>query len=127
MPKHKLVGMQLILIGMIFSPPALAVDLADYTVKDLLDPCIEGDNDSRWGTDAETECEQYVTGFTDAYVIFSQAGKQEGVCLPDPDIRADEVRWAFMRWAHKNYELRGMPAAKGLHQAIKSSFPCKKK
>ena len=98
--------------------------LADYSVAQLLEPCVEGDNDSRWGEVAESECEQYITGFTDAYVLLTQGGKKSGVCLPASN-RPDEVRWAFMKWAHKHYDQRGMPAGKGLLDVIKAEFPCK--
>ena len=101
-----------------------AAGLSDYTVKQLLEPCVEGDNDSRWGAAAEAECEQYVTGFTDAYVLFAKAGRDQNVCLP-ADNRPDEVRWAFMKWAHRHFDQRGMPAAEGLLAAIKAEFPCK--
>lgn len=102
-----------------------ASSLSAYTIKQLLDPCVEGDNDSRWGAAAEAECEQYITGFTDAYVLTGAGGKAEGVCLPEQN-RADEVRWAFMRWAHENYGQRDQPAAEGLIAAIKAHFPCMK-
>ena len=45
--------------------PALAViavtapafgQSADYRVRDLLEPCVEGDNDSRGGAVLEMEC-----------------------------------------------------------------------
>lgn len=97
-----------------------AGSLSKYTIKQLLDPCVEGDNDSRWGAAAEAECEQYITGFTDAYMLTAAGGKAEGICLPEQN-RADEVRWA-----HENYDLRDKPAAEGLIAAIKAHFPCKK-
>lgn len=103
---------------------AHAAKVAEYTTAELLEPCIEGDNDSRWGAAAEAECEQYITGFTDAYVLSGGPAK-DGVCLPAVN-RPDEVRWSFMKWAHRNYQLRNKPAAEGLHQAIKSEFACKK-
>ncbi|MFQ5745352.1 MAG: hypothetical protein ACE5HV_17490 [Acidobacteriota bacterium] len=69
-----------------------AADVSDYKVRDLLEPCVEGDNDSRGGAVLEMECEQYVSGFTDLYI---RAGldKKDGVCLPPAGNRADEVRW----------------------------------
>ena len=70
------------------------------------------------------ECEQYILGFTDAYVL-TNARKQDNVCLPPEGNRADEVRWVFMRWAYENYDKRDMPAALGLLEAIKSKFLCK--
>ena len=97
--------------------------LAEYTVAELLEPCMEGDNDSRWGAAAEAECEQYVIGFVDAYVLMG-AAKRDTVCLPAVGNRADEIRWAFMKWAHQHFEKREMPAAQGLLEAIKHTFPC---
>ncbi len=101
-----------------------AADISDYTVADLLEPCVEGDNDSRGGAVLEMECEQYVSGFTDLYI---RAGldKQDKVCLPSAGNRADEVRWAFMRWAHDNFDQRGMPAVDGLKATVQARFKCK--
>lgn len=100
-----------------------AAGLSGYSVEQLLEPCVEGDNDSRWGAAAEAECEQYILGFTDAFMLLTKGGKQEGICLPELN-RADEVRWAFMKWAHNNFELRGKPAADGLMAALRSDFGC---
>ena len=47
----------------------MAAKISDYSIKQLLAPCVEGDNDSRWGAVAETECEQYIMGFIDAYIV----------------------------------------------------------
>ena len=101
-----------------------AADISDYSVADLLKPCVEGDNDSRGGAVLEMECEQYVSGFTDLYI---RAGldKQDKVCLPPEGNRADEVRWAFMRWAHDNFDQRGMPAVDGLKATLLARFKCK--
>jgi len=110
------------------SPESIAepppTEFADYTVAQLLEPCMEGDNDSRWGAAAEAECEQYIIGFVDAYLL-SDLSERDKVCLPPQNNRADEVRWAFMKWAHKNYEKRNMPAALGLAETIKVRFACK--
>ena len=97
--------------------------LSDYKVEDLLEPCVEGDNDSRGGAVLELECEQYISGFTDLYIRAGLA-KQHKVCLPPVGNRADEVRWAFMRWAHDNYGKRGMPAVDGLIATLKARFRC---
>jgi len=94
-----------------------------YTVKDLLEPCQEGDNDSRWGATAEAECEQYIKGFTDAYNLLRDNGKTDNVCLPEQN-RLDEIRWAFMRWAHQNFDDRGQPAGEGLLTVLKERFTC---
>jgi len=102
---------------------AVAQDVSDYKVRDLLEPCVEGDNDSRDGAVLEMECEQYVSGFTDLYL---RAGldKRDNVCLPDTGNRADEIRWAFMRWAHENFERRNRPAVDGLIATLKARFAC---
>jgi len=102
---------------------AQAQELSGYTVKELLEPCVEGDNDSRWGAAAEAECEQYIKGFTDAYVMMTDGGKADNVCLPAQN-RPDEIRWAFMKWAHRNFDQRGMPAGDGLLATIKADFTC---
>lgn len=94
-----------------------------YTVKDLLEPCVEGDNDSRWGAAAEAECEQYIKGFTDAYGLLRDNGRADNVCLPEQN-RLDEIRWAFMRWAHKNFDEREQPASDALMTVIKERFTC---
>ena len=104
----------------------MTAKLSDYSIKQLLEPCVEGDNDSRWGAVAETECEQYIMGFVDTYILLAKGGKHDGVCLPTGGNRTDEVRWAFMKWAHRHYEKRNQPAVQGLLMTIKSEFPCKK-
>lgn len=109
---------------LLISTATSAAELSDYTVANLLEPCVEGDNDSRWGAAAEAECEQYIKGFTDAFVMITEGGKSAGVCLPAQN-RADEVRWAFMRWAHQHYDQRGMPAGEGLLATVKASFKCR--
>ncbi len=102
-----------------------AAELSDYTVEQLLEPCMEGDNDSRWGQVAEQECEQYIRGFTDAYLM-TVAGGAEGVsCLPPEGNRDDEIRWAFMKWTHKNLDMRDHPAAQGLLAMLREVFGCK--
>ncbi len=96
----------------------------DYTIAELLQPCKEGDNDARDGIIPETECEQYIAGFTDLY-FRSGLAKSDNVCLPAAGNRDDEVRWAFMRWAHENFSDRGEPAVDGLLQTLKAYFTCK--
>jgi len=102
---------------------AAARDLKDYKIRDLLEPCVEGDNDSRGGAVLELECEQYINGFTDAYVKLG-GPKRDNVCLPKTN-QADEIRWAFMRWAHENFDDRDRPAIDGLMETIKSVYRCK--
>lgn len=103
---------------------AEAAELRDYTVADLLKPCEEGDNDARWGANLETACEQFINGFTGAYLLTTEGGEAQGVCLPPPGNRSDEVRWAFTEWAYENYHRRHMPAAEGLLAAMKAHFSC---
>ena len=105
-------------------PASAAADLS-YKVRDLLDPCVEGDNDSRGGTILELECEQYVSGFVDLYL---KAGMdvRHGVCLPNTRNLSDEIRWAFMRWAHENYDQLLIPAVDGLIATLIDRFPCLK-
>ena len=103
---------------------ASADTLAKYSVEQLLSPCQEADNDSRWGEAAETECEQYLIGFTDSLVLAGLVGKEKGICLPEQN-RADEVRWAFMRWVHESYSARRkLSAAEGLMAALQDKMPC---
>lgn len=107
-----------------FTLPTLAHAELDYTIEELLLPCKEGDNDSRGGAVLEMECEQYIAGFTDLY---SRSGldKTDKVCLPPVGNRDDEVRWAFMRWAHEHFDERRDPAVDGLLRTLKAYFACK--
>ena len=123
MTRHlNLPGAVALAVSLIWTAGAIAGEISDYRVRDLLEPCVEGDNDSRAGAVLEMECKQYVLGFTDLYI---RAGltEQDNVCLP-PENRADEVRWAFMRWAHENFSDRDMPAVDGLLATIKARFKC---
>ncbi len=104
---------------------AQAAEISDYTIKQLLEPCTEGDNDSRWGQVAEQECEQYIRGFTDAYLTMVAGGAAGVTCLPPPGNRDTEIRWAFMKWVHKNFDRRGRPAAEGLMATLRDAFGCK--
>ncbi len=112
------------MLSLILAAAAQARDIKDYSVKDLLSPCVEGDNDSRGGAVLELECEQYINGFTDAYVRLG-GDKTDKVCLPSVN-QSDEIRWAFMRWAHDHFDDRGMPAVDGLRATVKERFKCKK-
>ncbi len=96
----------------------------DYRISDLLRPCVEGDNDARGGAVLEMECEQYVRGFIDLYIRAGLA-ERDGVCLPAEGNRADEVRWAFMRWVHENFDQRDDPAVDGLIATLRSKFRCR--
>ena len=95
-----------------------------YLAKDLLSPCQEADNDARWGEAAETECEQYIVGFVDALHATGMAGPGTEICPPGQNT-ADEVRWAFMRWVHKDYSNRTvMTASEALMGTLKDNFAC---
>ena len=110
------------LVAIALAGPAFAQS-ADYRVRDLLEPCVEGDNDSRGGAVLEMECEQYVNGFTHLYLRSGMARADKG-CLPEQN-QADEIRWAFMRWAHENFDDRDRPAVEGLIATLKARFACK--
>jgi hypothetical protein len=111
-----------VLLAATYAP---AAELSDYTIKQLLEPCTEGDNDSRWGQVAEQECEQYIRGFTDAYLTTVAGGAAGVACLPPPGNRDTEIRWAFMKWVHRNFDTRGRPAAEGLMATLRDVFGCK--
>ena len=119
-----LIGLMGALLAGWLSLPAEAAEVKGYSVADLLEPCVEGDNDARWGADLEAVCEQFIDGFIGAYLLLTDGGEARGVCLPPPGNRSDEVRWAFTKWAYENYQRRHMPAAEGLLAAIKAHFPC---
>ncbi len=110
--------------ALLLASAATATDISAYTVGELLGPCIVGDNDSREGATSEMECEQYIKGYTDAY-IQSGAAKADKVCLPDQN-RDDEVRWAFMKWAHEHFSDRNkIKAAEGVRSTLKANFMCR--
>ncbi len=109
--------------AVLLSVPAGAAEVSDYTIEQLLSPCVEADNDARWGAAAEAECEQYIRGFTDAYLLITDGGKADGICLPEQN-RDDEIRWAFMKWAKQHYGQRGRPAAEGLMITLRTAFKC---
>ncbi len=112
----------LILCGL--TSPVLSAELGNYSVADLLKTCEEGDNDARWGSDLEATCEQFINGFTGAYLLLTDEGKSQAVCLPPSGNRSDEMRWAFVKWAYDNFDRRHMPAAEGLLEMAKTHFPC---
>ncbi len=110
-------------VALLHASPAEATELSGYTVGELLGPCIVGDNDSRDGAVSERECEQYLKGFTAAY-IQSGTAEADSVCLPVQN-RDDEVRWAFTRWAYQNFsERNNIKAAEGVLATLKTAFKC---
>ncbi len=103
---------------------ALAVKYTDYTVKDLLSPCVEGDADSRWGETFEINCNQYLRGFSDAYFHFATQSKLPKVCFADEANRLNLLRWAFIKWATNNTDKQDWPAAQGLVAAVNAEMKC---
>jgi hypothetical protein len=55
-----------------------------YTIAKLFEPCDNADNDDRWGVGAEIECEQYLVGYTDAFLRLADAAGEE-VCPSEPN------------------------------------------
>ncbi len=106
----------------LWSASVYAADVSGDSIEDLLAPCVEADNDARWGAAAEAECEQYIVGYTDAFAQLAEAAGED-VCLPEQN-RPDEVRWAFMKWAKQNYGRRSEPAAEGLKIVLEHAFAC---
>lgn len=41
---------------------------------------------------AELECEQYINGFTDAYIALTSDRGEQAICLPEAGNRPDELR-----------------------------------
>ena len=92
--------------------PAQAVD---YSVKELLDSCLEGDNASREHETIEALiCNQYLRGFEDAYVVIG--GK--GYCFPSGPDRVADARRMFIKWGVNNTKAHGWAAADGVLAAM---------
>ncbi len=124
MKKHKTLGAAAVVAAAtLFAGAAGAAELSEYTSEELYNPCHEGDNEARWGAVAETECEQYLRGFTDAYILIVEKGAGDGICLPDVN-RDDEVRWAFMKWTVQNFSDRHRPAGEGVMETLREAFKC---
>lgn len=113
----------LALAAVLWLPAGLqAAEPWDYPGDALLDVCRTADNESRLvGQAAEVECEQYMTGFTDALIV---TGALKGICLPEQN-RPDEVRWAYMYWVNQHFSRRKEPAAALLLDTLKDRFKCK--
>ncbi|MCW2308911.1 Rap1a/Tai family immunity protein [Rhodobium gokarnense] len=94
-----------------------------YSAGGLLAPCMEADNDARWGSYAETECEQYISGFVDALQLAGMTGRGHDICLPELNL-PDEIRWAFMRYVNEDYDRRHLPAGAVLLDTLKAKFAC---
>ena len=115
---------QLATVATLVLGPAYAQSTSGYSASELMSPCQEADNDARWGEAAETECEQYILGFVDALWSTGMAGEGTEICPPTANT-GDEVRWAFMRWIHKDYSNRtSMSAADALLGTLKDNFSC---
>ena len=113
------------ILASVLAGGAFAADLSDYSARRLLAPCIEGDNDSRDGAVLELECEQFIRGFTEAFLILTDGGEHE-VCLPPPGNRADEIRWALMRWGAANHRRLHINAGKALLETFRTEFACER-
>ena len=114
----------LVAVAVLGSSPVVAQG-ANYTVKDLLQPCREGDNDSRGGMLDELECEQYINGVVDT-IALTRNLTQSGICLPSVNRRPDDIRRAFVKWAYENHDQQKEPASKGVLRTLKSKFACGK-
>jgi len=89
---------------------------ADYTVKNLLDSCLEGDNASREHESFEAMvCNQYLRGFEDSYVAIG--GK--GYCFPSGQDRVANARRMFIKWGVNNTRAHGWAAADGVLAAMR--------
>ena len=118
------IGLLCIMFIVALASPVQSAELGKYSVANLMQTCEEGDNDARWSSELEATCEQFIDGFTGAYLLLTNKGKSQSVCLPAPGNRSDEMRWAFVKWAYDNFDRRHMPAAEGLLEMVKSKFPC---
>lgn len=115
-------------ISIALAVPAAAdgpFDGTGYGARDLLNICQEADNASRLlGQLAETECEQYISGFVDALLQAGATGTEAGICPPASNT-ADEIRWAFAKWVHASWSERtALSAAEAVHATLKENFPC---
>ena len=99
---------------------AMTLPTQAYTAADLLTPCVEGDNDSRWGEVAILECEQYIKGYLDALEHLDQ---NPTFCLPEQN-RDTDVRWAFMKWVYADFERRKLPAREAMKKTLEQGYPC---
>lgn len=101
-----------------------AAQAATYLASDLLTPCQNADNDSRWGEGPEKECEQYLYGFSDALTASGQASAM-GICVPEQNA-GPEMRWAFVKWVHGDFTARRMMSAgDAVLGTLKEAFACK--
>ncbi len=115
-------------LGLAFAAPEAAADGfagTAYPARDLLNICQEADNASRMiGQIAETECEQYMTGFVDALFLAGGTGPEAGICPPQVNT-ADEMRWAFAKWVHASWtERTAMSAGDAIMGTLRDSFAC---
>ena len=99
----------------------------DYSGITLAALCLEGDNDSRRGVEAERECEQYIRGFLDALgtLQLEQASVSlPQLCLPAEIDALDAVRRNYTRWVFENFEQRESPAGAVLMESLQQEFAC---
>ena len=111
--------------GLAATPTQAANEPSDYTVKALLEVCMEGANDAREGATDELACNQYIRGVTDAVVILRMDGK---LCLPKADgARSGELSRAFIKWVYDDFDRRDLPAAQGVLEMLMERYACKNK
>jgi hypothetical protein len=101
--------------------------LTETTAISLAATCLEVDNDSRRGVEAEQECEQYLRGFLDALGALASSGAGANIpalCLPDNIDALDAVRRAYTRWVFEHFQQLEIPAGDALLQVFEESFSC---
>ena len=92
----------------------------DYSALTLATLCLDGDNDSRRGVEAEKECEQYIHGFVDAYLVVSQ----NPLCFPENVDRLDAIRRVYTPAVIQSSELRQVLANTALLDVLQDAFTC---
>jgi hypothetical protein len=108
--------------GALIAMPVQANDVSGYTVKDLLNTCIEGANDAREGAFDEMICDQYIRGVTDAVIVLKM---DKGLCLPKADdARSGDLSRAFIKWVYKDFSRRSQPAGQGVMEMLMEEFVC---
>ncbi len=109
-------------IGLATAPALADNEPSGYTVKELLDVCMEGANDAREGATDELSCNQYIRGVTDTVVILRMDDK---LCLPKADgARSGELSRAFIKWVYDDFDRRDLPAAQGVLEMLMDRYAC---
>ncbi len=108
--------------GLTAAPLQAANEASGYTVKELLEVCMEGANDAREGATDELACDQYIRGVTDTVVILKM---DTGLCLPKADgARSGDLSRAFIKWVYDDFSRRDLPAAQGVLETLMDKFAC---